>query len=112
MYTCCSSKKSNKERTLSFRWVQYRTYSNSCDLDDSYMTNWLTINTEDIKKKRTKFTIPATESNKYPDGYLPKIKYWESEIHKRIKNLDAEGAKLACDKVVYFQGKQDSLVSK
>lgn len=40
--------------------------------------------------------------NRYPDGYQPKIGYWNYKLNKAIDNLDAEGIKFAAERLAYF----------
>jgi len=46
------------------------------------------------------------KSNKYPNGYQPKIDYWQYKANKAINRLDIEGARFALDKLEYFVGRQ------
>lgn len=39
---------------------------------------------------------------RYPDGYQPKIGYWNYKLNKAINNLDAEGIKFASERLAYF----------
>ena len=45
-------------------------------------------------------------NNKYPDGYLPKIQYWQYKMNKAIDAGDARGIAYASDRLVYFVGRQ------
>jgi len=46
------------------------------------------------------------KSNKYPNGYQPKIEYWQYKAHKAIDNCDVEAARYALGKLEYFMGRQ------
>ena len=45
-------------------------------------------------------------NDKYPDGYLPKIQYWQYKMNKAIDAGDARGIAYASDRLVYFVGRQ------
>lgn len=47
--------------------------------------------------------------NRYPDGYMPKIGYWQYKMNKAIENGDARGIAFAADKLVYFVGRQNAI---
>ena len=51
----------------------------------------------------------AGRKNRYPNGYMPKIEYWEYKMNKAIKNLDAEGIKFAASRLEYFVGRQNQV---
>jgi len=44
--------------------------------------------------------------NKYPNGYQPKIEYWQYKANKAVANLDVEAARYALQKLEYFLGRQ------
>ena len=46
--------------------------------------------------------------NKYVDGYMPKIDYWQYKLNKAVQALDTEGVEFAASKLAYFIGKQNS----
>jgi hypothetical protein len=43
---------------------------------------------------------------KYPNGYQPKIDYWQYKANKAINRLDVEGARFALDRLEYFINRQ------
>jgi len=50
---------------------------------------------------------------RYPNGYIPKIEYWEGKMNIAIKLRDADGISYAADKLVYFVSQhQKQLVLK
>ena len=44
--------------------------------------------------------------NKYPNGYMPKIEYWQYKVNKAILAMDLNGAQYAFSKVEYFMNRQ------
>ena len=44
--------------------------------------------------------------NKYPDGYYPKLEYWNIVLKMAIKQQDTEAVVRAADKINYFSNKQ------
>jgi len=50
--------------------------------------------------------------NRYPDGYQPKIGYWNYKLNKAIDSLDAEGIKYASERLTYFVYKQQEINNK
>ena len=48
----------------------------------------------------------SPKSSKYPNGYQPKIDYWQYKANTAINRLDIEGARFALDKLEYFVGRQ------
>jgi hypothetical protein len=44
--------------------------------------------------------------NKYPDGYYPKLEYWNIVLKMAIKQQDTEAVVRAADKINYFANKQ------
>ena len=44
--------------------------------------------------------------NRYPNGYMPKIEYWQYKMNKAIDAGDARGIAYAADRLVYFVGRQ------
>lgn len=44
--------------------------------------------------------------SRYPNGYMPKIEYWQYKMNKAIEQGDARGIAFASDKLVYFVGRQ------
>jgi len=42
----------------------------------------------------------------YPNGYLPKIDYWQYKMNKAIEQGDACGIAYASDRLVYFVCRQ------
>ena len=47
--------------------------------------------------------------NRYPDGYMPKIEYWQYKMNKAIGNLDQAGIEFAAQKLDYFVGRHKAL---
>jgi len=45
----------------------------------------------------------------YPNGYMPKIEYWQYKMNKAIEQGDARGIAFASDKLVYFVGRQNGI---
>ena len=41
-------------------------------------------------------------TNRYPDGYMPKIEYWQYKMNKAIGNLDQDAIEFAAQKLAYF----------
>ena len=46
------------------------------------------------------------KNSRYPNGYLPKIEYWQYKMNKAIDAGDARGIAYASDRLVYFVGRQ------
>ena len=44
--------------------------------------------------------------NRYPDGYYPKLEYWNIVLKMAIKQQDTEAVVRAADKINYFANKQ------
>ena len=44
--------------------------------------------------------------NKYPNGYLPKIEYWQSQFSKAVEVKDWEFAEKSLKKLMYFASAQ------
>ena len=44
--------------------------------------------------------------NKYPNGYYPKLEYWNTVLKMAIKQEDTEAVVRAADKINYFANKQ------
>jgi hypothetical protein len=49
---------------------------------------------------------PERPKNKYPNGYQPKIEYWQYKANKAVANCDVEAARYALQKLEYFLGRQ------
>ena len=47
-----------------------------------------------------------TTTSRYPNGYMPKIDYWQYKMNKAIEQGDARGIAYASDRLVYFVGRQ------
>lgn len=45
-------------------------------------------------------------SSKYPQGYLPKIQYWQYKVNKFINAGELEQAEFAIKKLAYFTARQ------
>lgn len=52
------------------------------------------------------------KKNRYPNGYMPKIEYWQYKMNKAINNLDQAGIEFASQKLDYFVGRQNAIDSK
>ena len=50
--------------------------------------------------------------NRYPDGYQPKIEYWDYKLGKAIKNLDASGIKFAAERLAYFVVREQQRIER
>ena len=46
------------------------------------------------------------KNSRYPNGYLPKIEYWQYKMNKAIDSLDQAGIEFASRKLDYFIGRQ------
>ena len=46
------------------------------------------------------------KNSRYPNGYQPKIDYWQYKMNKAIEAGDARGIAYASDRLVYFVGRQ------
>ncbi len=49
------------------------------------------------------------KDSRYPNGYQPKIDYWQYKMNKAIEQQDARGIAFASDKLVYFVGRQNGI---
>ena len=45
-------------------------------------------------------------SSKYPQGYLPKIEYWQYKVNKAIQEKDWAGVEFSMKKLSYFVSRQ------
>jgi len=45
-------------------------------------------------------------SSKYPQGYLPKIEYWQYKVNKAIQEKDWAGVEFSMKKLSYFVARQ------
>jgi len=45
-------------------------------------------------------------SSKYPQGYLPKIEYWQYKVNKAIGAQDWAGVEFSMKKLSYFVARQ------
>ena len=50
--------------------------------------------------------------NRYPDGYMPKISYWQYKMTKAIENLDPSAIEFAAQRLQYFVNKQAEVNSR
>ena len=57
-----------------------------------------------MKDKSISYRLDRKE--RYPDGYMPKIGYWQYKMNKAIDAGDARGIAYAADRLVYFVGRQ------
>ncbi len=74
-------------------------------LDTHKNSSYIYIN----KKIRDMDTNPEKVEaliSRYPNGYLPKIEYWQYKMNKAIESGDARGIAFASEKLVYFVGRQ------
>ena len=42
------------------------------------------------------------KDSRYPNGYTPKIEYWQHKMNQAIELRDAGGISYAVDRLVYF----------
>lgn len=45
-------------------------------------------------------------SSKYPQGYIPKIEYWQYKVNKAIQEKDWAGVEYSMKKLSYFVARQ------
>ena len=45
-------------------------------------------------------------SSKYPQGYIPKIEYYQYKVNKSIQNKDWAAVQYYTEKLSYFVGRQ------
>jgi len=45
-------------------------------------------------------------SSKYPQGYLPKIEYWQYKVNKAIQEKDWVGVEYSMKKLSHFVARQ------
>jgi hypothetical protein len=50
--------------------------------------------------------------NKYPQGYLPKIKYWANQYAQALNENNWERAGKAWTSLLYFQNKEEERMNK
>jgi hypothetical protein len=50
--------------------------------------------------------------NKYPNGYQPKIDYWNHKLVKAIDALDPQAVEYAAGKLAYFVLRQQQVVER
>ena len=50
--------------------------------------------------------------NRYPDGYMPKISYWQYKMTKAIEDLDPSAIEFAAQRLQYFVGRQNEIHNK
>ena len=50
--------------------------------------------------------------SKYPNGYQPKIKYWQEKCTEAIKSNNIPAALKAAKKVTYFIGRQEEVYNR
>lgn len=51
----------------------------------------------------------VSTSDRYPEGYLPKIQYWTSRMNEEAAKGNLKGVEFASNKVQYFTGQQKNL---
>ena len=49
------------------------------------------------------------KQNRYPEGYQPKIDYYNYKLVRAIENLDPEAVKFYAGKLAYFVGRQQQV---
>ena len=59
----------------------------------------------------TSLILSFMKNSRYPNGYLPKIEYWQYKLDKAIKNNDSYAMGFAYGKLEYFMGKQNALTA-
>ena len=57
-------------------------------------------------------TYRLPRENRYPNGYIPKIEYWEYKMNKAIKSLDANGIEFAAGKLAYFVERENQRIAR
>lgn len=62
-------------------------------------------------KPKRKYTKRNTEQN-YPNGYLPKIQYWNEQFNLRIQENKLDEAQQCLNKINYFIIRQKELQTK
>ena len=45
-------------------------------------------------------------NNKYPNGYIPKIEYWQYKVNKAIQERDWAAVEYSMKKLSYFVSRQ------
>lgn len=70
-----------------------------------YINRLLTMNMNNLEK----LGKSETKEEKYPDGYLPKIEYWNGELRKAIDDGSLKNIERCYGKLNYFKTKQDNL---
>jgi hypothetical protein len=50
--------------------------------------------------------------NRYPDGYMPKIEYYQAMLSNAVKDLNMEKVKFYTGKLDYFVERQNQLNSR
>lgn len=50
--------------------------------------------------------------NKYKNGYLPKIEFWQGKLNLAIEAGNVEGVNTAAQKVLYFMTRQEYVYGK
>lgn len=57
-------------------------------------------------------TYRLNRESRYPNGYIPKIEYWEYKMNKAIKNLDVRGIEFAAGKLAYFVERENERIAR
>lgn len=47
--------------------------------------------------------------NKYPQGYMPKVEYYQYKVNRAIEEMDTDMVKFYTNKLVYFMTRQQRL---
>jgi hypothetical protein len=50
--------------------------------------------------------------NRYPQGYQPKIAYWNSKLVQAIEAMDPKGVSYASEKLAYFVMRQNEVYGR
>ena len=70
-------------------------------VEEEFPLKWLGRTKED--------TLFYPPKKKYPNGYLPKIQYWQGKCSQYLNEGDVSNYYLALSKVKYFQRKNETL---
>lgn len=48
-------------------------------------------------------------TNRYPNGFMPKIEYWQYKMDKAVKELNPSAIEFAAQRLAYFVNRQNQL---
>ncbi len=63
------------------------------------------------KKEKRKYT-KRNQEEKYPNGFLPKIQYWNEVFNKKINENKFDEAQQCLNQINYFIIRQKELITK